>query len=176
MRAPGWVESVLLLLPMRVVLGGAFLLAGWMKLFHGTWAGKDPTFAFAESIKAYKILDPTVHAHAIVTGAYVMPWAELIAGALVLLGVWTRSAGVVVAVLLGMFTAANLSVVLRPDVSASCACFGSIDWPCGSGAVGWCQVLRNAAMLVMALYLVVRGGGLAAFEREGGLDAPRASA
>src|SRR5690606_29482028 len=88
----GMVESILLQLPARLVLGAAFLLAAWMKLFHATWAGADPTFAFAESIKAYKILDPERHAHAIVTGAYVMPWAELLAGLLVLIGLWTRPA------------------------------------------------------------------------------------
>ena len=49
MSAGRWVESVLVQTPARVVLGGAFLLAAYMKLFDRVWAGNDPTLTFAEA-------------------------------------------------------------------------------------------------------------------------------
>lgn len=168
MSAWRWFESIVLLLPMRLVVGGAFVVAGWMKLFHRVWAGADPTFDFAESIKAYQILDPARHEHAIAMAAYMMPWGELLGGVLLVLGIWTRSAALVIGTLLVMFTAANLSVVFRPEISASCACFGAIEWPCG-GAVTWCQVGRNLILLAMTAYVLWRGGGAVALGR-----APRA--
>jgi len=173
-----WVESIVVLVPVRLVLGGAFVVAAWMKLFDRVWQvnpvtgfHRDPTFAFAESIAAYKILDPARHEHAIAMAAYMLPWGELVGGVLLVIGLWTRSAALLIGTLLVMFTAANLSVIFRPDVSASCACFGSLEWPCG-GSVTWCQVVRNVVLLTMAGYVLWRGGGAVGFDR----DRPRGGA
>lgn len=156
-------ESVLLQLPVRLVLGGAFVVAGWMKLFHGVWDRADPTQTFAESIKAYRVLDPQTHLGVLTNAAFVLPWGELIAGVLLVLGAWTRAAALVVAGMLVLFTGATISLIAR-EISTSCACFGALEWPCGS-TVGWCQVGRNAVLLVGAAYLIWRGGGVAALDR-----------
>lgn len=166
MSAARWAESILVQAPVRLVLGGAFVLAGWMKLFHGVWEGKDPALDFIDSINGYKILDPAVHAHAIATLAYVMPWAELLCGVLLILGVWARSAALVVGTLLVGFTGATISVIMRPEVSVSCSCFGDLEWPC-SGEITWCQVVRNVVLLAGAAYLVWRGAGAVALGRDG---------
>lgn len=166
MSAARWGESILIQTPVRLVVGGLFCLAAYMKLFDRVWAGNDPTLTFAEAIKGYHILDPVMHHHAIVTAAYVLPWVELLAGLLLVIGIWARPAALVSLVLLAGFTAANASVVLRPDVSASCACFGSIEWPCGN-SITWCQVGRNAVLMLMSAYILWRGAGLVALEAPG---------
>ncbi len=166
MSAPGWKESLLAQAPCRLIVGGAFTLAAYMKLFHRTWEeGRDPTFAFAEAIKAYDILDPVVHHHALVTAAYVVPWMELIVGVLLLVGFWTRPAALVSVVMLVGFTAINASVIYR-GMDVTCSCFGDLEWPC-TGGVGWCHVVRNAGLLVMAAYVLWRGAGLLALEAPG---------
>lgn len=161
-----WAESILLLVPMRLFLGGLFLLAGSMKLFHVTPEVADPAWSFAESIKAYKLVPMPAGEPVVTVLAYVIPWTELFAGAMLVLGVWTKGAALLVLTQLVVFGAANVSVIWR-EISASCSCFGELGWPCGR-EVGWCQVIRNAVLAIPALYLVVRGGGLIGLDRTDG--------
>lgn len=154
MKRPGLVESVLLIVPVRLFLGGLFALAAFKKL-------QDPQ-SFAEAIKGFKVVDPATHGHLIVTGAFTMPWVEMVAAVLLILGLWTRAAGVTVVLALGGFIAALISVIAR-GLDANCSCFGDLSLFCGS-EVGWCQVARNLILILPALYLAVRGGGRASMD------------
>lgn len=147
-------ESVALQLPLRLGLGGLFCLAAFKKL-------QDPQ-SFAEAIKGFRVVDHAELGHLIVSAAFVLPWVELVAGVLLILGLWTRAAALTVALALGAFIAGLLSVIVR-GLDANCSCFGDLSLFCGS-EVGWCQVVRNLVMLVPAGYLVWRGGGLAALD------------
>ncbi len=143
-------ESVLLQLPLRVGLGGLFCLAAFKKL-------QDPQ-SFAEAIKGFKVLDANEFGHLIITGAFTIPWIELVAGVLLVLGFWTRASALTLGLALVGFIAALISVITR-GLNASCSCFGDLNLVCGH-EIGWCQVIRNLVLLVPAWYLVWRQGGL----------------
>ena len=155
MSALKWVESVVLQLPMRVGLGGLFAYAAWMKI------GNVQAFAF--SIKGFKIVDADTHGHLIINAAFTMPWVEMIAGVLLVLGLWTRAATLTIGLMLIFFIAALLHVIFSPGVDADCSCFGDMNLVCGS-TVGWCQVIRDLVMLVPVVYLLWRGGGILALD------------
>jgi len=165
--AARWIESIAVLTPLRLLLGGLFLLAAWAKLFSNPMAGSlvdNPAQTFAESIKAFKIIPVDGGEHVIRLLAFTIPWAELICGALLILGLWTRAAATLVSVQLLVFTGAILSVIVR-NLDVTCGCFGKFEWPC-TGPMGWCHVARDVALLAMALILAWRGSGVL------GLDHP----
>lgn len=166
MRRPGLIESVLVLLPLRLVLGGLFCLAAFKKL-------NDPQ-SFAEAIKGFRILSEVDHAVLITNAAFVIPWVEMIAGVMLILGLWTRASAVAVGLALVSFIAGLVSVMAR-GIQTDCSCFGDLNLFCDA-AVGWCQVIRNVVLLVPTGYLVWRGGGVLGLDRlaerraGGGLD------
>lgn len=137
-------------LPARLTVGGLFVLAGGLKL------SDVQSFAFA--IKGFKVIPADTGAHLIVSAAYTLPWIEIFAGTLLILGLWSRPAAYLLLAQLAVFTAALLSVIARPSVHADCSCFGDIQWPCG-GEVGWCQVIRNIGLIAITLVVAFRGGG-----------------
>ncbi len=150
-----WIESIMLQLPMRVGLGGLFAYAAWTKINN--------VQAFAFSIKGFKIVDADTHGHLIISAAYTMPWVEMIAGVLLVLGLWTRAATLTIGLMLIFFIAALLHVIFSPEVDADCSCFGDMNLVCDA-AVGWCQVIRDIVMLIPVVYLLWRGGGILALD------------
>jgi uncharacterized membrane protein YphA (DoxX/SURF4 family) len=154
-KGPRVIESVLLALPLRVGLGGLFCLAAFKKL-------QDPQ-SFAEAIKGFRVVDHNQLGSLISTGAFVIPWVEMIAGVLLILGLWSRASALAIGLALLAFIAGLVSVIAR-GIDASCSCFGDLNLFCSS-AVGWCQVIRNLLLMVPAAYLVWRGGGLVALDR-----------
>lgn len=159
-----WVESIVLQFPIRVALGGLFAFAAFNKL--------GAVQSFAEAIKGFKVVDAEAHGSLIVTAAFVVPWIEMIAGVLLVLGLWTRAAAAVLGLLTLGFIGALLHVITS-DIHASCSCFGDLN-PLCPDVIGWCQVLRNLVLLVPAVYLVVRRGGVLSLDAlcgaRGGVD------
>ena len=154
-RGPGWAESILVLLPLRLGLAALFGYAAVLKIM-------DPqSFAFA--IKAFQILDPAEHAHLLTGFAFGIPWAELIIAVLLVLGFWTRGAATLLALMLAAFTAGLASLIVR-KIETECACFGEQEFLC-SGAVGLCPLGRNAGLLLLTLLLAWRGGGRLSIDR-----------
>ena len=145
----GMTESILLQLPLRVLLGGVFVYAAYNKI---------PAIqSFAEAIKGFQIVDSETHSGLIVMAAFVIPWFELIAGLMLIVGFRARSAALGIGLLLAAFIYALLHVIFT-DVDADCSCFGDQNMICGS-TVGWCQVIRNTVLLVPTVYLLWRGPG-----------------
>ncbi len=155
MSALKWAESILLQLPLRVGLGGVFVYAGFNKF--------ENVQAFAFAIKGFKILDPDKHGHLIISAAYTMPWVEMIAGVLLILGWRTRAATLTIGLMLIAFMAALLHVIYSPEIEADCSCFGDVNIVC-EATVGWCQVIRDIVMLLPVGYLLWRGGGILAID------------
>lgn len=145
----------ILTFPCRVALGALFVIAGVLKL-------GEPQ-AFADAIKGFKIFEGE-REFMIPLMSFVLPWTEIIAGSMLVLGLWARgAAGVIVAMLLA-FIGGVISVILR-GIDTKCSCFGDIEWPCTSG-VGWCQVARNLIMVGLALPVFIWGPGPLALDRE----------
>jgi len=98
-------------LTLRVALGGLLVFSGLTKLPAHT--------AFVSTVVRYNII-PAPLATAYAT---VLPWAELIVGAYLLLGILTR-ASAMVAVLMGVtYVVANISSIVQGE-SRCASCFG----------------------------------------------------
>lgn len=147
----------------RLGLGGLLVFSALMKL--GIWnvfgllqpmTPRD----FAPSIDGFKLGIP---AHAIVTLAFVIPWTELLAGLALLLGFWTRSAALIVVVMMLAFIAGILSAMDR-GLALECTCFGAIKMFC-TGKIGMCHVVRNGVLGVAGLWLLAAGGGMFSLDR-----------
>lgn len=116
----------------RLLLGGLFLYAGLVK-------GQDVT-AFARDLAAYQLL-PYAFNYLV---AATLPYVEVLAGALLLLGRNVRGAALLLALLTLVFIAAILSALLR-GLEIDCGCFGS-----GAATPLWLALLRDFGILVLA--------------------------
>ena len=140
----------LILLILRLGLVAAFLYSSIAKLL-------DPQeFLFA--VKAFEIL-PVQPDFLINFVTYTVPITELICGILLLFGFWSRAAGLMLSILLVVFTAAIFSVLAR-GLSIDCGCFGK--WM--PAHVTWLTPLRNLALFIPALLITIFGGGLLALD------------
>ncbi len=160
--SPLRVIASILLLVLRLALGGMFVFAAWVKL-----SGPQE---FAFSIKAFDIIGVESGEHIIKLLTFALPWAEMICGVLLILGLFTRSAAGLLSVQLVVFIAAIASVLYR-GLDVECGCFGKFDWPCGSlgpadrpSVIGMCHIWRDVVMLVPALILMIFGGGILALD------------
>lgn len=146
----GW-----LVLLVRVALGGLFIFAGLMKL-------KDPQ-SFAEAINGFKVI-PYETVHLITVSAFLTPWIEIVAGAMLIVGFWARSSALLIGLMLLAFIAAIASVLAR-GMEINCSCFGKFERPC-TGPIGPCHLIRNGVLLAMALFVVWKGPGALAIDRQ----------
>lgn len=99
----------------RILVGGLFLLAGVLKIMN--------PLQFAQEIQAYRMV-PNEITHAM---AFIIPWIEVLAAALLILGVWRGEARVLILVMLVVFTAAKLWTEYK-GLRISCGCFGDFAW------------------------------------------------
>lgn len=152
------VESVVLLLPVRLALAALFLFSAFQKLKPGTVPGPQQ---FATNIKAFEILPDEL----IGLATYTIPWAEAIGAILLILGLWARPAALLLSSLITVFTIAVISILAR-KMSVDCGCFGkggSLICP-PDAPIGWCKVLENCLILLAAVLIVIRGGGLVSLD------------
>lgn len=133
-------DNRLLVLLLRLVVGGMFVYASLDKVASPQ--------AFAISVRAYQIVPVPVSG----LFALVMAWSELIAGSMLILGVFTRYAAGAISILLVMFVAA-LSTVLIKGMVIDCGCFGSEEG--GSSPVSPWLILRNLVTL-FACWVIIR--------------------
>lgn len=123
----------------RLVLGGVFLYAGFVKI-------ADPS-AFAGSIAAYRLLPYFGNYLA----AAVIPWLEAVSGVLLIAGWRPRGAAALLSLLTLLFMAALASTLVR-GLDIDCGCFR----PGGEKTSAWTPLVRDALLLGAAL-AVLRG-------------------
>ncbi len=133
-------------LVLRLLLGAFFVYASLDKI--ASPAG------FAKIVYQWQVAGP-VPANLV---AVTLPWVELVAGLLLVAGVWRREAALVVALLLLVFLGAATSVLARGIDVVNCGCVSvakeSADsaWPpAWTKGVGWFLIVRNLLMLAAAL-------------------------
>lgn len=99
---------------LRVLVGGVFVAAGAMKIVEPA--------QFATDIANYRLLPyATVNLAAIT-----LPWIEVVAGLLLVTGVWTRASALVVTGLCVVFLAAIAQALAR-GLDVRCGCFGTVE-------------------------------------------------
>ena len=139
----------------RIILGGLFIFAAIMKL--------QDIQGFAFSVKAFDVL-PAGADHAAKLLAFVIPWTELFVGLLLLVGLWTRAASMLLSLILVGFIGGIISVLAR-DLNITCGCFGRFEKPC-TGPISSCHVIRNGVLLAGTLFVLWKGPGSLAIDRQ----------
>jgi len=127
---------------LALVVGGIFVYASLSKI-------ADPR-AFAKIVYHYQVIGPSASLGFVPANlvAVALPWLELIAGVLLIVGLWRREAAVVTAVMLGVFVVAVASTLARGIDIQNCGCF-ALD---ASGrSAGWKLIAGDFALLAAAL-------------------------
>jgi putative oxidoreductase len=122
-----------LLLVFRLVVGGVFIWAGVLKVV-------DP-LGFAQSIMNYQVFPRTL---AFIT-ALILPWMEVIAGGLIIVGLFRRSSALLVSLMLSGFIGL-VALALARGIDTSCGCFGSL-----SRRADLTLILTDLGLLYLAL-------------------------
>ena len=129
----------------RVVLGAIFLYAAVAKLyFDGAWHLHDYHFFFAMAIDSYKMLPLSV----VEWMARILPWFELLLGALLIVGIGLRWAGSITTALLLVFMGAMTRAKIL-GLEINCGCFGNNE------KLGTATLIRDSSLLVLALAVTI---------------------
>ena len=132
--------EVLLLLA-RLLVGAVFFLAGHAKV-------RPQSSKFVEAVLGYGLLPRSIAT----AFARCLPPIEMVLGAFLAIGLWSRCAAVVGFSLLMLFSSAMIISILRGN-KPSCGCFGSLT------QVQWRLVYRNLSMMGILLPIYYMDGG-----------------
>lgn len=124
------------------------LAAVW--LVSGTIKAVDPDQTYI-AVRAYDVL-PTGVVSVVAT---VLPFLELALGVLLLIGLGTRAAAALAAVVLVVFMAGVVQAWAR-GLSIDCGCFGGGGQVAPDATAYGTEVLRDVGFLLLAGWLIVR--------------------
>jgi putative oxidoreductase len=146
----GLLRSPRVQLVLRLVLGAFFVYASLDKIWSPA--------AFAKIVYQWQVAGPVPSNLVAVT----LPWIELLAGLLLVAGVWKRESALVIALMLAVFIVSAGSVMARGIDVENCGCVSVAkaeapsSWPpAWTKGVGWFLVARNLVLLGAALVLVL---------------------
>jgi uncharacterized membrane protein YphA (DoxX/SURF4 family) len=126
----------------RLDTGGVWIAAGVLKL-------PDP-YESVRAVRAYALLPEAV----VPTVGLLLPIVEIVLGLALVLGLLTRGAGVLSAVLLVLFIVGISSVWVR-GIEIDCGCFGSGGARPGSASSYPWEIARDVGLLLLSVYLVL---------------------
>jgi len=126
-----------LALVLRIVLGGIFVYAAWIKL-------RDPWTLFAMSVDNYHLLPQW----AVVAVARTLPWLELLLGIVLISGLFRRVSTVAASALLLVFFGLMVRAYVRGE-TIDCGCFGPGE------AIGPLTLLRDGSLLAGGVFTAV---------------------
>ena len=124
------------------VVGGVFVYASLSKI-------ADPQ-SFAKIVYHYQVIGPSASLGFVPANllAVALPWLELVAGVLLIAGLWRREAAWLTALMLAVFVIAVASALFRGIDIQNCGCF-ALD---ASGrAAGWKLIAGDLALLAASL-------------------------
>jgi uncharacterized membrane protein YphA (DoxX/SURF4 family) len=132
----------------RVLLGGLLLVAGVLKVAHPA--------QLAAAIAGFRLLP------AAVTGplAVALPYVEIVLGGYIVAGLFTRVAAAVATAQFLLYGAAIASAVAR-HIPANCGCFGPND----SAVADWPHVAFDLLLAGAGAFVAVLGPGALAVDR-----------
>jgi len=136
-----------LLLLMRFGLAGTFF---WSAVHHL----RDP-LAFVIKVSEYEVLP----ARLVEPFAMVLPWAMMVSSGLLVIGLFTRPASGVQALMLVSFIAA-VGINIFRDKVMGCGCFSE-----EGSQIGWPLLVQDLSFLLLAVILILQGGGAWSFDR-----------
>ena len=140
-------------LALRLALGAIFIVAGFSKAGHAD--------QFAAQIAGFRLLPQ----FAIAPLAIALPYLELLLGAYLILGLFSRISAWTAVALLAIFDGAIASAVVR-GMTVSCGCFGPTD----TTVTTWTEVARDAVFVLLAVIVALRPPGALALDRRIGIE------
>jgi putative oxidoreductase len=135
-------------LALRLFLGALFVFSASDKVL-------DPE-KFAIAVRGYKLL-PVALSNVF---ALVLAWSELLAGILLILGIYTRQAAAAVLLMLVMFIGAIATTIIRGLV-VDCGCFSNE----GGSQTGYLLIVRNIFLITACLIVMQFDGGFFGLSR-----------
>lgn len=126
---------------LRLLVGGGFVIAGALKIAAPA--------EFAVAVSNYRLLP----AELIHLTAIVIPWLEVVAGLFILVGVWLRTASLIIVCMTFMFAAIILSALAR-GLNIECGCFGTV----GGRHIGLVNLAIDLAFFCLAAVLAWKAG------------------
>jgi len=131
-------------------LGGVFVYASLDKIAHPA--------DFAKIVYHYRLLGPDFDTGPLAANllAVTLPWIELVAGLLLITGIWRREAAVACAGMLVVFVAAVSWALLHGIDLANCGCFSVAAGEEGAGRrLGIQLIVGDLGLLAAALVLAL---------------------
>ncbi|HEV3156825.1 MAG TPA: MauE/DoxX family redox-associated membrane protein [Candidatus Baltobacteraceae bacterium] len=132
----------IVVLVLRVLVGGVFLAAGGLKIGHAAF--------FASELAAMRFL-PSVIIPAI---ALFLPILEITLGIYLLAGLFVRGAALLACAQLLILAGIVASVIMR-HIPTSCGCFGPAD----TAVASWNDVVRDLVLAAGAVVIAMRPPG-----------------
>jgi len=126
-----------LLVVLRIAVAAAFIVASWEKIVYPD--------AFARIIERYQLLPVAL----VPLVALWLPWTELVAGVMLLVGVWARAVGLLLSFLTLVFIAALVQAMAR-GIDIQCGCY-SLD-PLADPRT-WSSLWQELLLLTACLWL-----------------------
>ena len=126
-------------LPMRQYIGFVFVFACIHKIAHPA--------IFAMDVATYQILPLQL----INLMAITLPWIELFAGIMIIIGWRTRAASLCIAGMMAMFLVAII-IALTKGLEMSCGCFASQAME--EDPISYMTVLRDLGWTIIPLYVL----------------------
>ncbi|MFH0903204.1 MAG: MauE/DoxX family redox-associated membrane protein [Pseudomonadota bacterium] len=135
-----WPGHSAIAVPVRLYLGFVFVAACYHKILAPT--------SFALDVATYQLLPlPLVNLFALI-----LPWIELVAALMLILGWRVRAAALLVSGMMAMFMIA-LGFALGKDLDMSCGCFASTG--AAEDPISWKTIVRDATWLVLGIYVLL---------------------
>jgi uncharacterized membrane protein YphA (DoxX/SURF4 family) len=132
----------------RLLLGGVLFAAGALKVGHPT--------ELAAAIAGFRLLPGGV----VGPLALALPYFELLLGAYLVAGLFTRASAIIAAAQLALYAAAIASAVVR-HIPASCGCFGPRD----TAVADWPHVAFDLVLAAACLFVAYAAPGIFAVDR-----------
>jgi uncharacterized membrane protein YphA (DoxX/SURF4 family) len=126
----------------RLITGSVWIVAGAIKL-------PDP----AESVRAVRAYDLLPEA-VVPTVGHLLPIVEVVIGVCLVLGLLTRSMGVISGMLFGLFMFGIASAWAR-GLEINCGCFGGGGLEEGASSKYPAEIARDLGLLLLSVWLVV---------------------
>jgi uncharacterized membrane protein YphA (DoxX/SURF4 family) len=134
----GFLKRKEFILLLRLIVGVLFVYASFEKILHPN--------QFAIAVRSYQIIPVSLSN----LFSLSVLWPELVAGAFLIVGLFTRPAAGAILILTSMFTVA-IGIVMFKGLVIDCGCFG----PDGGTPVGPLSLIRNI-LLITACVLIMR--------------------
>ncbi|HUZ48478.1 MAG TPA: MauE/DoxX family redox-associated membrane protein [Candidatus Dormibacteraeota bacterium] len=135
-------------LVLRIALAAVLIVAGALKIGHAA--------DLASAIAGFRLLPGAVVAPL----ALALPYVEIFFGGYLLLGLFTRTVAIVIAIQFALYAGAIASAVLR-HIPADCGCFGPHD----VATADWPHVAFDLALAAIAAIIAYGAPGALALDR-----------